>query len=88
MEARIPRYIDDPPQFLWWELDELMVVVGGFGLGIFLNYPTIGGLIGIILARLSSKQKSGQADGYLWHFFYWLGVVPGKPPGNIREMFE
>lgn len=88
METRIPRYIDDPPQFLWWEMDELMIVVGGFGLGIFLNFPTVGGLSGIILARLAGQQKSGKADGYLWHFFYWMGVVAGKPSGSIREMVE
>lgn len=88
MESRIPRHIDDPPQFLWWELDELMIVVGGFGLGIFLNYPSIGGLMGIVLARLAGKQKSGRADGYLWHALYSVGVVAGRPPGHIREMVE
>ncbi|MFQ5779164.1 MAG: type IV conjugative transfer system protein TraL [Nitrospiria bacterium] len=88
MEARIPRYIDDPPQFLFWELDELILVVGLFGLGIFINYPTLCGLIGIILARLAGMQKSGKADGYLWHFLYWFGLVEGRPNGSIREMHE
>ena len=88
MGTRIPRYIDDPPQFLWWELDELMMVVGGFGLGIFMNYPTVCGVAGIILARLASHHKSGRADGYLWHLLYYIGVVKGRPPGYIREMSE
>lgn len=88
MESRIPRYIDDPPQFLWWEVDELVVVVTGFGLGIFLSYPTMGGLAGILLARLARAQKAGNADGYVWHFLYWLGLLNGRPAGHIREMFE
>ncbi len=88
MERRIPRFIDDPPQLLWWEMDELIVLVGLFGAGIFVDHPGIGILGGLSLARSARRFKVGRADHYLWHLLYWIGWVKGVPGGEIREMYE
>jgi conjugal transfer pilus assembly protein TraL len=88
VERRIPRFIDDPPQLLWWEMDELVAVVGLFGMGIFIDHPAVGVLTGIGLARQARRYKVGRADHYLWHLLYRMGWVKGSPSGTIREMFE
>lgn len=88
MERRVPRYIDDPPQFLFWDLDEAMIVGGSFCFGILIGRPAIGMVAGVLLGRLIRKQRSGKSEGYFWHALYWLGIVKGRPPGHIREMVE
>ena len=47
-EVDIPRYIDSQPQFLWWEFDELIVVVLLFSMGIMTDTLTFMLLIGIL----------------------------------------
>lgn len=88
METRIPRYIDDPAQFLFWDLDEALILIGSFCFGILLGYPFWGGLAGIASGRALRKLRSGKAEGYFWHALYWVGIVKGRPPGHIREMVE
>ena len=45
MRTRIPRYIDDPPQIFWWEIDEVAVFSGAFVVGA-LGGQVLGGLLG------------------------------------------
>lgn len=88
MERRIPRFVDDPPQLLWWEIDELIAVVGLFGVGIFIDHPGIGLMVGMGLGRLTRRFKIGRPDHYLWHGLYWMGWIQGDPSGEIRELIE
>jgi conjugal transfer pilus assembly protein TraL len=88
MKTRIPRYIDDPPQFLLWDIDEFFIVIGLFCLGILMGHPGKLGLLGLVVGRLLRKYRSGKADGFVWHCLYWVGLVPGNPPGHVREMHE
>jgi len=88
METRIPRYIDDPAQFLFWDLDEALIMIGSFCFGILLGYPFWGGVAGLVSGRALRKLRSGKAEGYFWHALYRAGIVKGSPPGYIREMVE
>lgn len=88
MHTRIPRYIDDPPQFLLWDLDEFIIVMGLFCLGILMGHPGKLGFSGLVIGRLIRKYRSGKAPGYFGHCLYRIGFLPGNPPGHIREMHE
>ena len=77
----IPNYLDDPPQILFWEFDEF----------ILLAVMTVTGLVGIKFYR---KIKDRQANGFLLHTLYWYAGFgcsesppTSKPLAFIRRFF-
>ena len=73
----IPRYIDDQPQFFFWELDEFIVAATCFAVGIlFGGWFTIAS-IGFAWLVLKSfrRYKSGQMEGVLHHILYAHGLM-------------
>jgi len=86
MRTRIPRYIDDPPQIFWWEIDEVAVFSGAFVVGTLWG-QTLGGLLaGFALSWLLERLKSGRGNAFLIHIAYWYGLS-GVRPESYRERF-
>jgi conjugal transfer pilus assembly protein TraL len=90
--VRIPRYIDTQPQILWWELDEVIILIMAIFAGILTRQLTYFLLGGVISTYFITKLKSGKSKGYVFHWFYWLGIPSFQfrrlPPGDRREFLE
>ena len=76
-EVNIPRYIDSQPQFLWWEFDELIMVVLLFTLGIMTDTLTLMLLVVIPTTTWALKRfKNNSLEGIFYHMMFWVGVLP------------
>ena len=88
MRTRIPRYIDDPPQIFWWEIDEVAVFSGAFAMGA-LGGQTLGGLLGgFVLSWLLERLKAGRGSAFLLHLAYWYGLSGARPESRIERFVE
>jgi len=88
--THIARYIDDPPQIFFWQIDEFIVFASCFGLGLMAGSPTTLIAIGVTLSYFLGRIKAGQADGFFQHILYWhAGLsLKGCPPSYIRSYIE
>lgn len=83
-QISIPEYIDSPPQFLIWEIDDVAPVLVGFALGAFIRYLTqnawtwfLGVLIGVLMSYFYVKFKANRLPGTLAHILYrYTGLAP------------
>lgn len=88
----IPRYIDEPPQILWWEMDEAVVVMLCMILGIAINKMIHLTIVGLVAGYLIGKMKNTKQEGYLHHLAWWHGIptfdIKDIPHSHIREFTE
>ncbi|MDX8377480.1 MAG: type IV conjugative transfer system protein TraL [Mariprofundales bacterium] len=84
---RIPRHLDDPAKFLWWEMDQAFLALGLTGMGMLVNMLAFGALLGVTVAWAFGKLKAGRGRGVTKHLGYWhLGLDLGfrrTPTSNI-----
>ncbi len=73
-EVSIPRFIDSPTQFLFWEIDEVAIVVVCMGIGIV--FEVLGPLLlaGLFITWQFRKFKMARMEGVLHHMAYWFGI--------------
>lgn len=90
----IPRKLDAPPKFLWWDWDVALIWLSGLGFGIIAGgFFGLFGCVGVstVLAYFVNKKKSGKRPGFSAHAAYWhagFGVFRRKtPPSHIRDFF-
>ena len=88
MRTRIPRYIDDPPQIFWWEIDEVAVFSGAFVVGALSGQALAGLLAGFALSWLLERLKSGRGSAFLVHLAYWYGLSGVRPESHRERFFE
>lgn len=86
----IPRRLDDPPKFLFWDFDVAIFFLVGAFFGIMAGYLLSGLAIGLGIAALYSRVKSGKHTGYLMHLAYWH--LPGwfnlrSTPTSSKRVF-
>jgi len=87
----IPRYVDDPPQILFFSLDEFVLIMLFAVLGELWGMLFPGILLGVGIARIFKKLQEGAMPGLLYHMLFWIGIVTFKsyvPTGLIREIYE
>ncbi len=88
----IPQHLDDPPRFLFWDLDEAILFMLALVLGLMVDLVFIGGATGVALVLAYGKAKSGRHRAYALHLMYWhLPVTLGfrrTPPSWIREFIR
>ena len=85
----IPRRLNDPAKFLFWDWDVFLIYFGIFSLGIILGQLLLMAIVAIYPAYLYSRTKTGRHPGYSGHFTYWYLGVPrlkATPPSHIREL--
>jgi conjugal transfer pilus assembly protein TraL len=85
----IPRRLDDPSKFLFWELDVAAIGFVGLVMGVLSGFPILGLGLGVSLAFYYSKLKAGKHPGMLMHLLYWLtGFIRTKalPDSHLREL--
>lgn len=74
-EIKVPQYLDDPPQFLIWEIDDLFPVIVMLILGILIEHMFLMSLIGFVLSYFFSKFKNSKPNGFLIHLAYEIGFL-------------
>jgi len=80
---RIPKYIDSPVQFLFWEAQEgAIIMVLTFASIILIHQALYGVVAGIFIASKYSKFKENNVKGYFTHFSYYFGFLNVKK--NIK----
>ena len=88
--TRIPRYIDDPPTILFWDMDEIAVICICMVVGIITGEVTKFIIGGLVVSKLIGKLKNDKSDGYLQNTLYWSGIMSlkGLPPSYKRSFIE
>jgi conjugal transfer pilus assembly protein TraL len=91
---KIPNYLDDQQQVLFWEFDEFIILSLAFGIGIMIRYLTTLILVGLVAAKIFRRMKDRRANGFLIHFVYWhtgmasIDKIPtSRPNPFIRRFF-
>ncbi len=72
----IPRYIDAPPQFLFWQFDEVLPVGVAAIFCVLLHKTLVPLSIGVWISYSWMKYRDNHADGYALHMLYWSGLAP------------
>lgn len=87
--TEIPTRLDDPPRFLWWDLDVGLLFMSFLVLGLVLKWVVTLTVVGFGIAYLYNKTKVGQHTAFGMHLLYWhLPITLGfkaTPPSAIRE---
>lgn len=84
----IPRRLDDPPKFLFWDWDIAMIALFAFLIGVWSGMIWAGLALGIGSAIGYGKLRAGKHPGMAVHFAYWLFGFPTLktiPGGHVRE---
>lgn len=85
----IPRRLDDPPRFFFWEMDVAVVFMTIMMFGIMVGVFVIPAMLACAAAIGFSKLKQGQQKGFGIHVLYWhLPVTLGfkrTPASCVRE---
>lgn len=90
----IPTHLDDPPQILFWELDEFIVLSLMFAIGIMADHLGMLLVAGLFLVKIYKKYKDNQANGFFLHSLYWNAGIKASdkyptslPLAFIREFY-
>ena len=91
IELEIPRRLNDPPRFLWWDLDVSLLVMATTLIGMISGFFLSGFAVGFLLAAAYSRAKAGKHPAYALHLLYWslpaaLTGLKRTPPSWLREM--
>ncbi|WP_075588248.1 type IV conjugative transfer system protein TraL [Rhodoferax antarcticus] len=91
--TKIPRYIDSTPQLFFWELDEFVILMSGFALGILGGglWTLVGLGFGFFLVNVFRKYKDGGLPGQLNHIAHWhngININSRFPNGGVRRIFK
>jgi len=67
----IPRRLDDPPQFFFWDADEAILVIVFTLIGALLGLILVGLVVGLLAARGFARVKAEGGRGIVTRFLYW-----------------
>ncbi|MCW2339184.1 conjugal transfer pilus assembly protein TraL [Sphingobium sp. B2D3A] len=87
----IPSKLDEPERIGPWTIDELVVTVGPFVVGIITQQFTVGIIAGALGWWGLRKAKAGRAGAWLINAAYWylpseVLKLSAVPPSYIRLM--
>jgi conjugal transfer pilus assembly protein TraL len=75
----IPDLVDEPIHFLIWQIDEIATIAVGLIVGIIINSPMLGFVIGYIAKVQYCKIRDGKPRGYFFHRLRDIGFQLEKP---------
>lgn len=85
----VPHRLDDPPRFLWWDMDVAMLAMTGMVIGIMTAQMLLFSGLGFAAAASYQKVKAGRHRAFGLHALYWhLPFSFGfkvTPPSAVRE---
>lgn len=74
--VKIPRYIDSQLQILFFELDEFVLAMGIFVIGVVIKQELPAMLAIYFVVKAFRYFKDGKLDGILLHLAFWYGFLP------------
>jgi len=85
----MPRHLDDEAKFLWWDFQQVLIVMAVIGFSIVVNMLIEGVVLGIMAGMAIGRIKSGRGRGYMAHTAYWympmnMGMER-TPPSHITR---
>ncbi len=87
----IPQHLDEPFKLILWTVDEFLLLVMPFVIGmVFLNSPLLGLCLGSGLLWGLKRIKGEQGHYFLYNLLYWylptLFRFKATPPSYQREL--
>lgn len=86
----IPQTLDDVPKFLWWDIDQALLVITFTGFGMTTGNMAAGAVVGMFCGWLYGRSKAGKHKRFAIHLLYWY--LPREflsfkrtPPSHQRE---
>jgi type IV conjugative transfer system protein TraL len=70
----IPKYLNAQPQFLWWDADEVMILLAGLIIGTTFDQRIIFIGIALIIQKIYAKSKDHKQVGFGSHWLYAMGL--------------
>lgn len=74
-QVRMPQKVDDPLPFIFFEIDDVVVLVLCITVGIVIRELTYTAILGLFAVRIFGKWKTGKLQGVLAHMGYWYGLL-------------
>ena len=84
----IPRYLDDPPSLLFWQIDEVLPAIVVMGIGFLMGHIFIAIILAYVSIKITSKLKENAQEGYAKHLFYWFGIIKPKNSTTIKNGYQ
>jgi len=81
-ELEIPQMIDNFPQLMFWEVDEVMPVLFGMAAGLLFDRMGTGMILGGCLSWIYIGYKHEALPGSLFHICFWWGIY------SLNEAFK
>lgn len=69
---RIPASLDDPEKMAFWTIDEFIILIGGFMIGIIFSRFVEGIIAGFVGVHALKKFKRGESLSVLRFGLYWV----------------
>lgn len=87
--VRIPRYIDSPMQFAFWEIDELIPMAVLFLFGLIMNQLLYSFVLMWIAVSAYKRYKYSSRRGALVHGLFWFGVysIGGRMHNGLARRY-
>ncbi len=71
LSLMMPRHLDDEGKFLWWDFQQVLIVIAIMGFSIVVNMLPEGIVLGVLAGIGIGRLKSGRGRGYMAHTAYW-----------------
>lgn len=88
MKVRVPQYLHKPPQILWFDAHEILIIAAAYiGSVAFKGYAWV---LLFTLAWFAIRYKRRKPRGYILHLFYSAGFfkLNGYPLPTARRFYE
>ena len=87
--VKVPKHIDDPMQFAFWEIDEVIPVIALLFLGILTGTLTYMWPLMYLVVKLYQRYKTTARRGALLHFLFFYGLYDpgGKNKNGAARLF-
>lgn len=67
----IPKHLDEPAKLMFWTLEEVLIMIIPFVIGISNGYTLVGIIVGLALMVLWKRMKGREQSNLLMYASYW-----------------
>ena len=74
----IPRALNSPPSFLWWDMNIAIPAIAVLLFGFFSGLLLYSIILVVIYGSIIKKYRASLPKGFAFNLLYFLGVLPMK----------